>query len=126
MPNHIHLIISRNGSFTLPEVLRDFKRHTSTEIIKTIKTINESRQIWMLDLFEKAANRIKRVEYYKVWQDGNHPIELDSNLMIEQRLEYLHENPVKIGIVWEAENYVYSSAIDYTDGKGLLEVELLL
>ena len=46
--------------------------------------------------------------------------------MMDQRLDYLHNNPVKAGIVDEVENYIYSSAIDYADGKGLLEVNLLM
>ena len=45
--------------------------------------------------------------------------------MIEQRLTYLHENPVKAGFVRSAEEYTYSSANDYTGVKGYTEIELL-
>jgi putative transposase len=45
--------------------------------------------------------------------------------MIDQRLEYLHNNPVEEGLVREPDNYIYSSAIDYTEGKGLIRIELL-
>jgi len=40
--------------------------------------------------------------------------------MLQQRLSYLHNNPVKHGIVFQAEDYVFSSAIDYCGGQGLL------
>lgn len=126
MPNHIHMIISRNRKSTLSEIMRDFKRYTSIEIVKTIENTNESRKKWIINIFKETAGKIKRVENYKVWHDGNHPVELDSNYLIEQKLEYIHENPVKAGFVWEAEHYVYSSATDYAGGKGLLDVELLL
>ncbi len=45
--------------------------------------------------------------------------------MFEQRLSYLHNNPVEHGIVFRAEDYVFSSAIDYCDGKGLLNIEMI-
>ena len=45
--------------------------------------------------------------------------------MLEQRLTYLHNNPVEHGIVFRPEEYVYSSAIDYCDGKGLLKIEMI-
>jgi REP element-mobilizing transposase RayT len=123
MSNHLHLIISRNGKPLLHEIMRDFKRYTSLEIIKAIEDNNDSRKKWMLDIFKTSASKINRVENYKVWKDGNHPIELDTNLITEQKLNYIHDNPVIAGFVWEAENYVYSSAIDYSGGKGLLDVE---
>jgi len=44
---------------------------------------------------------------------------------MQQKLEYLHNNPVKAGFVWRAEDYVYSSAIDYSGGKGLIEVIII-
>ncbi len=61
-----------------------------------------------------------------MWQDGNHPIELATNKMREERLHYLHHNPVEAGLVWRPEDYCYSSAIDYAGGQGYLEVELIL
>jgi hypothetical protein len=46
--------------------------------------------------------------------------------MARQRLDYLHNNPVVEGIVYEPEHYVYSSAQDYAGKKGLLEIEFLI
>ena len=79
----------------------------------------------MLRAFENAAKKIKRNSKFKVWQDGNHPVLLDTNKMMEQRLNYIHQNPVEAGIVEEEEHYLYSSARDYSGKKGLLEVELM-
>lgn len=125
MSNHLHLIVSRTGELSLPEILRDFKKFTSKEIIHTINNSNDSRRKWMLELFAGRAEKLKRIKHYKVWQDGTHPIHLENNLMIDQRLNYLHNNPVKAGIVNQAEHYTYSSAIDYSGGKGLLNIELI-
>lgn len=125
MSNHIHMIISRSGDPELSDIMRDFKRHTSVEIVKAIRNNNDSRAGWMLKIFNKAASDIKRVNSFKLWKDGNHPIILDSNTKIEQRLEYLHNNPVKAGIVNNDYEYIYSSAIDYNGGKGLIDIELI-
>jgi putative transposase len=124
MSSHLHLIISSKGE-PLEAILRDFKKHTSKQIVKTIQEINESRKEWLLRAFSKAAKDIKRVKNYKVWQDGNKPILLQTNEMLEGRLHYIHQNPVEAEIVDEPESYWYSSARDYAGGKGLLEVSLL-
>ncbi len=125
MSNHLHLIVSRSSESTLQDIIRDFKRFTSIELIKQIKESNDSRKLWMLEVFRNAAANLKRVNSYKVWQDGNQPIALNSNEKIDQRLEYLHNNPVKAEIVYNQEDYIYSSAIDYTGGKGLLDIDLI-
>jgi len=52
----------------------------------------------------------------------NQPIELNTNEMLDQKLDYLHDNPVVSGFVNEPEHWRYSSAMDYAGGKGLLEV----
>lgn len=125
MPSHLHLIVSRRGKPLLPEILRDFKSYTNEKLIGCMGHINESRKDWLLRHFSEAAKDIKRVAHYKIWQDGNHPIELSTNEMIEQRIHYTHFNPVEAGIVSEPEYYIWSSAIDYAGGKGLLTVEHL-
>lgn len=125
MSSHLHLIVSSNGKEDISTIIRDFKKHTSKAIVEEIKTTEESRKEWLLRLFEDAGSKLKRISFYKVWQDGNHPIELDTNKMLGQRLDYLHENPVKQGIVYHAEDYCKSSAIDYSGGLGLIEIKLI-
>lgn len=91
-----------------------------------ISRIQESRKEWMLEMFSDVADGLKRVKNYKVWQDGNHPELIFSNEFLQQKLDYVHLNPVVAEFVDEPEYYWYSSARDYyTNQKGLLEVELL-
>lgn len=123
MNNHIHLIVSANEEFNLSDILRDMKKFTSKALIQQISgNMQESRRKWMLWLFKSAGMRNSNNKNFQFWQQDNRPIELSSNAMIDQRLDYIHQNPVKEGIVYQPEHYVYSSAIDYLGGKGLLEV----
>ncbi len=59
---------------------------------------------------------------FQLWQPESHPIQLISNRMAHQKLDYIHNNPVEAGFVTKAEEWTYSSAIDYYGGKGLLEI----
>ena len=60
---------------------------------------------------------------YQFWRQDNYPIELSSNSLMEQKLEYIHENPLKAGIVLSGEEFLYSSAKSYAGlGEYLLEV----
>ncbi|MBN2819626.1 MAG: transposase [Bacteroidales bacterium] len=123
MPSHLHLIAKCTKGFRLEDTIRDFKKHTSKEIIRTIKEYPESRREWLLNKFSFAANRIKNGANYKVWKDGFHPVELSTTEMIEQRLNYIHNNPVEDEIVFNPEEYKYSSACIYAGGIGVLDME---
>ncbi|MBO9675611.1 MAG: transposase [Sphingobacteriaceae bacterium] len=127
MSNHLHLILSVNENNNLSDVLRDFKKFTSSHIIKAIKNnTHESRRNWMLWIFKKAGEENKRNKDYQFWQQENHPVELSTNEMIDQRLNYLHDNPVRSGAVRTAEEYLYSSAIDYyTTESGLIGIDFI-
>ncbi|MFD1553808.1 transposase [Putridiphycobacter roseus] len=112
MTSHLHLIVS-SKEVELPAIIRDFKKHTSKELIKAIKNINESRREWMLKKFAYEANRSGRTSHYKLWQDGFHPVILDTNEKIVQRVNYIHKNPVKAGIVRQERDYLNSSYLAY-------------
>lgn len=56
------------------------------------------------------------------WRQDNHPEELISDKFQDQKLDYVHNNPVEAGLVDNAEDYRYSSARDYAGGKGLLVI----
>jgi len=126
MSNHIHLIAAaKEGSKGLSAILGDFKRHTSKQIIKTIKAQPESRREWLLNLFAYHAKYNRNNQNYQVWIQNNHPIELISPKWIQQKLAYIHLNPVRAGIVKEASHYLYSSASNYRDGTGILAVTVI-
>lgn len=113
MSNHLHLIASSRPGFNLADTIRDFKKYTSKQILKAIQTENESRREWMLTIFRMAGTRNSHNTTFQFWQQDNHPIELNTNKLLEQKLDYIHQNPVKAGWVKEAEDYVYSSASAY-------------
>ena len=124
MPNHIHLIASCQEGYYLRNVMRDMKKFTSRKIVNAIqKNEHESRKDWMLNMFEFAAHTNDAAEEHQFWQHDYHPVILDTAEKLEQRLTYLHENPVRAGIVWRPEEYKYSSAVDYyTMQNGLLPI----
>ena len=125
MSNHVHLII---GSTITPlqDIMRDHKRFTSRKCIKAIEeNPSESRKEWMLPLFREAGKENPNNEKYQFWQQHNHPIELTSKFLMDQKLEYIHMNPVVAGIVEAPEHYIYSSAKDYQGRKGLLSIKFI-
>ncbi|MGI4729399.1 MAG: transposase [Janthinobacterium lividum] len=125
MPSHLHLIASAEEGIMLTDIMRDFKKFTSKKVVATIQEISESRKEWLLDKFAFAGKVNPKNKDYKFWQDGLHAIELESNLFIEQKLDYLHNNPVASGMVYESEYYVGSSAINYCGKQGLIDVILM-
>ncbi len=127
MSNHVHVIWQAKEGFQLSPIIRDFKKFIAKKIISLIENENESRKVWMLKKFEFAGKRLKRISKYKFWKDDNHAIFLDPFWpeMIDQKLDYIHNNPVKAMLVDEPYHYIFSSAIDYYGDKGLVEIELL-
>jgi REP element-mobilizing transposase RayT len=113
MTNHLHLIAYVEKPHTMSGFLRDFKNFTSKACVAIIQTTYESRKEFLLDKFGFEAYITKRAENFKVWQDGNHPVLLENQTFLLQRLYYLHDNPVRQGIVENPEEYLYSSARDY-------------
>jgi len=126
MTNHLHLLMSSETG-NCADILRDYKRVTSKALIKAIaENIQESRREWMLWMFERAGKKNSNNVKYQFWQQHNQPIEVshDTN-KLERALNYIHENPIKAGFVDRAENYLYSSAVDYSGEKGLIKIELI-
>jgi len=122
MTNHVHLIF-RSVQGEKPQlVLGDFKRFTSKKLVKSIKENHrESRKEILLEQFQKAAQKSSNVANYQFWRHDNKPIELWSTNVIYEKINYIHQNPVEAGLVYRAEDYIYSSALDYAGESGLLD-----
>jgi putative transposase len=118
MSNHLHMI-AKTENESLNEVLGNFKSYTAKELIKMIgANQQESRQKWVL-YFNYFGKRNSQNQEYQFWQNGNHAVELYSPQVITQKLAYLHNNPVKQGIVAKPEDYLYSSANEFSEVKVL-------
>ncbi|SDM50473.1 REP element-mobilizing transposase RayT [Daejeonella rubra] len=123
MSSHLHLIIraKNNDPATL---LGRFKEHTSKKLVKAIgENTRESRRDWMLEMFRKEGTKRSNVTSNQFWQHDNRPIELWSPEVVEQKVDYTHNNPVVSGLILEPWHWKYSSAIDYSGGKGLIELD---
>ena len=124
MSNHIHLIIqSEEGK--LSDLIRDFKKYTAKKILELIQTNPVSRREWMLERFKKATESHTRNKNYQFWQYGNHAEEIYSDNFMWSKLDYIHMNPVRAGIVEKASHYLYSSAGNYVNGSGLIKLEIM-
>lgn len=122
MSNHIHLIIqSEHGK--LSDLIRDFKKFTAKNILEKIQNSPESRREWMLERFRLATQSHSRNKEYQFWQYGNHAEEIYSNEFMWSKLDYIHLNPVKAGLVAKASDYIYSSASNYVCDSGMLKVK---
>jgi len=79
----------------------------------------------MLRLFKYYARFNKNNTQYQLWKRDNRPIELVSPKWINQKLNYIHNNPVRAGIVELPENYLYSSALWYLEEEGKIKIDIL-
>lgn len=122
MSNHLHMVAQARDGYLLSDILRDFKKFTSKKIMDAVSSEIESRREWMQDRFEFAGRNNPKIKDFKFWQDGNEAKEIHTNEFMEQKINYIHDNPVRAEIVVEAHEYLYSSAVDYAGGKGLVEV----
>ncbi|EPA00295.1 Transposase [Indibacter alkaliphilus LW1] len=84
----------------------------------------ESRAEWMLNHLKYKENISPKVKDYRFWKNGFHPVEISSASFFEQKLIYIHQNPVRAMIVEEDHHYLFSSARDYTGIKGLVNISL--
>ena len=127
MTNHLHTICSCKEGKDLGSIWRNIKSFTAMKLIDAIiNNPKESRREHLLHTFEEAGKESSSNFKYKFWEHENHPVLLDTTEIFNQRLNYLHWNPVTAGFVAEPWHWLYGSAIDYfTDKKGLLDIVIL-
>ena len=124
MSSHIHMIArAKNGD--LSNVIRDFKKFTSSALIKEFESGRESRKEWLLEIFRKGGAKQSKKSNHQLWQYNNHAEEVYSPKFTLSKIMYIHMNPVEAGLVSRAEDYIYSSAIDYAGGVGPVKVSVL-
>ncbi len=110
MTNHLHMLARRLDA-DLNELLGRFKSFTSKEMLKEIQeNPQESRREWLLHQFKFYAQKNVQYSQYHLWQYQNHPTSIYSTEIFHQKMNYIHQNPVRAGIVTDPSFYLYCSA----------------
>ena len=123
MPNHAHYILETDEGKKLSDIMRDFNGHTSKQITALLK---HEHRTSLLNIFREAAQSDGKGNDHKVWQEGFHPVALETEHFISQKLRYLHDNPVRKGYVDQPEHWRYSSARNYMLGDdSIIKIEHL-
>ena len=116
LENHLHIVAQ---SFELNKDILRFKSYTARKLLDYLENQNAKTILDQLAFYKKAH---KTETQYQFWQEGAHPELIQSDEMMRQKINYIHENPVKRGYVDLPEHWRYSSARDYIGTKGLLDV----
>ena len=116
MPDHLHLLLWPMHEADVKAFMRDFKTFTAKRIIRQAEA--EGQHDW-LDAFERAGAEIGRSKH-KVWQDDFWEVTVYNERFLRQKLNYIHRNPVRHGLVKEPDEYVYSSYRSYVFGEDWL------
>ena len=120
MPDHVHLILWPFGPATVSDIMRDYKKFTATRLVRQAKV--EGMELWM-SAFERAGEESGRSQN-KVWQDSYWDVNIYTERFLRQKLNYLHRNPVRAGLVERPEDYWYSSYRNYVCGESwLMEID---
>jgi REP element-mobilizing transposase RayT len=108
------------SSDDISKTMAKFKSYTAKELINLLQKSNAKTILEQLAFYKKAH---KTETTYQVWQEGIQPkLIVDEKMMID-RINYIHNNPIKRGYVEEAKHWRYSSARDYEGISGLIEIE---
>ncbi|MEO1067608.1 MAG: transposase [Cyanobacteria bacterium J06638_6] len=117
LENHLHLVAQAPK---LDKCIASFKSFTA---VKLIELLTRHRAATILRRLHEAKPVYKRDRDYQFWQEGVHAELVFSEIMMRQKLEYIHNNPVKRGYVDNPEHWRYSSARNYLGEPGIIAVD---
>jgi putative transposase len=107
MSNHIHFIWQAENGYDLSNVQTSFKKYTSQQFLKLLENDSTNN--------EYASYAIDRK--HRFWKRNSLGTELFSPAVLQQKIEYIHNNPVRARLCNFPEDYRYSSAVFYKTRK---------
>lgn len=112
MSTHIHLIVfdAQFDNQRLQKTINEFRKFTGNALLKQIKKDDQS-------ILEKFIETHRTDREHRIWAVGFHPIGIENEKMLVQKINYIHENPVKAGLTDNPLNWKYSSAKSWETGE---------
>jgi len=118
MENHFHAILHGDD---LADKISQFKSYSARKIIDSFKMDQHSR--W-LKRMKRVKPAYKNDQEFQFWEESYHPKQVVGDEMMMQKINYIHQNPVKRGYVDKPEYWRYSSARNYLGEEGLIPVDI--
>lgn len=109
MPNHVHIVLWPPRDASISDFMRDFKKYTSVQVRRILELQGEKG---LLETLRRNAKGGKG-QIFKLWQSRFDDLVLTEAETLKLKIDYVHENPVRSGLVSKAEDWLYSSARDY-------------
>ena len=103
MIDHLHLLTSKPS--TTSELLRVLKSLTARRVIDYLTENNHLQSLAKLRHQERDRNY-----KYSLWQTEKNVLPIFSEAMFMEKLNYIHQNPVRAKLVETATDYRWSSA----------------
>ncbi len=103
MPNHVHAIVRFGEPGSLSPFMKSWKQTTSLRLKRVLRGVAP-----------RYATKISLTEPF--WQAKYHPFNLYSGRKAREKLDYMHLNPVRAGLVAQASDWLWSSAAYYESG----------
>jgi REP element-mobilizing transposase RayT len=110
LENHFHAVLS---SPDLAMTLAHLKRFTAHALLAQIKS---EKRDWLINQLAYFRAALKKLQEHQVWQEGVHPQQIHTDEMMQQKIDYIHNNPVVRGWVVAPEPWRYSSAHEWLVG----------
>jgi len=108
MPDHFQFVILPGEKSTTSEIMRDLKKFSAKQISEYMKQSDSSK---------------KNVKIYNIWQNGFYAFNLYNQNKLNEKLNYIHSDPVRNGLVIDMRDYKFSSYLWYTEGRGPIEID---
>ncbi len=110
MENHFHAVLSGPD---LAKTLGQLKSFTAHALLAQIRL---EKRDWLINQLAYFCVAHKKLQEHQVWQEGVHPRQIGADEMMEQKIGYIHSNPVLRGVVVGPEHWRYSSAHEWLPG----------
>jgi len=120
MPDHYHLVVDTLEKVSISKIKEDMNKYISREIIQELKMHN-IRVLERLRI-DSPLRKGHRSHEYRLFQKGRYDFEIVTSSKLLEKLGYMHNNPVRAGLVEHIEDYRYSSARNFVSGDDSLIV----
>jgi putative transposase len=125
MPDHIHLAVWAENADTVKTFIRQFLRRSSVEIANLADSAGQRGNKTATEWLERFRNRARGRARVRVWKEDGRAFPVTELDALQEKLDYIHQNPVRRALVENGVQWEFSSASWYEYGTGIIEIDTL-